>query len=388
MIKTTSIMLAGLLCLSVASDIAAQEQPPNTGLRLVDRIKRDDLLTANSTAVSPDGKFVYVAAWSTSTACVFRRNTDTGTLEHVQSITDPPTLFGVSALRVSPDGRLVAGACGSAKSVPLFTRDAEKGTLTPACLAQSDLQVGLQLDRQSDVAFSPDSKFLYSLDRSGKVQSFRITEAAVLEFIQEFSGPDGCLINAVGIAIPADGSAVFVVAADSSALTVAKRDRQTGKLSLDYILRDEQDGIQGFSRVYGVCVSPDDRFVYTCSSVDNAITCFRRGEQGRLAVFQEFVNDSGPLKDFVRGNEIAMTPDGRFVVSCAAHSGSLACFDRDPATGELTYRGTQHDEGSSAPMGDGATGIAFSPDGRFLYVAVAQANMVSVYERITQQREK
>src|SRR6478736_24763 len=50
-----------------------------------------------------------------------------------------------------------------------------------------------RLQQQSDGAFSPDSKFLYSLDRNGIIQVFRINEATALEFIQEFSGKDGCL---------------------------------------------------------------------------------------------------------------------------------------------------------------------------------------------------
>jgi len=245
-----------------------------------------------------------------------------------------------------------------------------------------------RLQQQSDGAFSPDSKFLYSLDRNGIIQVFRINEATALEFIQEFSGKDGCLSNAVGIAMPADGSEILVVAANASALTVAKRDRLTGKLELDYALRDDEGGIQGFGRVYGVCCSPDGRFVYTCSASDNAVTCLRHGADGRLAVFQEFVNDNGELKGFVRGSEIAITPDGRFVVACAAQSGSLACFDRDATTGELSRRGTLQDDGTSALLGDGATGIAFSPDSRFLYVAVSGANMVSIYERVAQQARK
>jgi 6-phosphogluconolactonase (cycloisomerase 2 family) len=368
-----------------ASRIVKRIRQENIGLRFVSSVQREELLTANSAAVSPDGKFLYVPAWSMSTACVFRRDSETGAIEHVQSIMDRPNLYGLSALRVSPDGRLVAGACGSANTVVLFTKDAEKGTLTTAHIARSDPQTGLVLQQQSDVAFSPDSKFLYSLDRRGAVLIFRVAAPPRLEFVQTFEGENQCLANAVGIAMQPDGSEVYVVAANASALTVAKRDAMTGKLELNYVLRDEQEGIRGFSRVYGVCCSPDGRFVYTCAGGvggDNAITAFERGKNGKLALIQEFINDKGDLKEFVRGSEIVVTPDGHSLIACAPESGTLACFDREPASGKLSYRGTIRNEGTTAPMGDGATGIGLSPDGKHLYVAVAHASAVSVFERL------
>jgi 6-phosphogluconolactonase (cycloisomerase 2 family) len=369
-----------------AAKLLKQIRLDNVGLRFVSSVKRADLNYANSATVSPDGRFVYVSAWATSTANVFRRDTTTGALEHVQAITDRPNLYGLSALRVSPDGRFVVGACGSAQSVPLFTRDAQKGTLTVADIARGDPVKGIMLQQQSDAAFSPDSKFIYSLDRSGAVVVFEVSEERKLKHLQTFAGEDQCLANAVGIAMLPEGTEIFVVAANASALTVAKRDATTGKLVLHQVLRDEQEGIHGFAGVYGVCCSPDGHFVYTCSGStggDNAVTAFRVNDDGKLSLLQEFINEQSDLKDFVRGGEIVVTPDGLSVYAGGVASNSLACFERDPKTGKLSYRATIRNEGTSATMGDGPTGLGVSPDSKFLYAAISQGASVSVFQRIS-----
>jgi WD40 repeat protein len=263
----------------------------STGLRLVTSIQRDDLLNGNSAAVSPDGKFLYIASFGAGAASVFRFEPATSTLEHVQSKDDAQNFVGVMALRLSPDGKLAAATCGSGRCLVLMSRDPARGTLTEADVLRSERAGPRPLSAQSDAAFSPDGKHLYSLDRSGAVIVFEITAGPKLKHVETFTGDGSCFTTAAGLAVNPDGSEILVAAPDSAALCVLKRDAKTGRLALQQVLRDEQDGIHGFARVYGVCYSPDCRFAYTYSDRDHAVTALRFDENRKLHVMQEFLND-------------------------------------------------------------------------------------------------
>jgi len=356
-------------------------QKIRAGLQYRSSIERADLNSAISAAVSPDGAFLYVAASTGQTASVYRFDSANKSLAHVQSISDPQDMLGVSALRLSPNGRLVVAACGFGMCVVLFERDADKGTLTTLQVVRSDPAQGLALQRQSDAMFSPDGRFVYSLDRRGAVLAFEVTPDPKLRYMQTYVGDGTSLLNASGIAIHPKGSPVFVVGADSSALNVLRRDEKTGKLESMQVLRDEQDGIRALERVYGVCTSPDGRFVYTCANRDHSVSAFRLQDDGKLSLLQEFINGQSELKGFVRGNEIVVTPDGLGLYASGSESQSLACFDVDRTSGKLTYRATLKNEGTTAQVGDGAAGLAVTPDGKFVFVTRAGANAVSVFER-------
>jgi 6-phosphogluconolactonase (cycloisomerase 2 family) len=363
-----------------AEKLLKQIRTGNTSLRYLSAVQRDDLVNANSASVSPDGKFLYIASFGCHTASVFRCDSPTGMLEHVQSLTSND-LLGVMGLRLGWNGKLAAATCGAGGRVVLFARDADKGTLRQLDVFHRDPANPLTLSAQSDAVFSPDDKFLYSLDRGGAVVVFEVTKEQRLKHVETFKGEENCFTTACGVAMHPQGTEMIVAAADAAALTVLKRDKATGKLSIHQVLRDEQDGIHGFARVYGVCYSRDLRFVYTCSDRDHAVTALKRDADGKLTVIQEFLNDQSDLKDFVRGNEILLTPDGLSLYASGSESHSIACFDVDTASGKLAYRGTVRNEGTTAPTGDGATALASSPDGSLIYVTVSSGNAVSVFQR-------
>ena len=133
-------------------------------------------------------------------------------------------------------------------------------------------------------------------------------------------------------------------------------------------------------------MSPEGKFVYTSSGRfhgDNSVGVFKFNKDGELSLVQEIVNDEGALRNFVGGNEIAVSPDGRNVYAVASRSGSLACFERDSKTGKLEYLETIVDEEGRVGA---AAGIGISPDGNFVYVAAESSNTVSIFRRDTKRR--
>jgi DNA-binding beta-propeller fold protein YncE len=97
--------------------------------------------------------------------------------------------------------------------------------------------------------------------------------------------------------------------------------------------------------------------------------------------------------------QVAVTPDGRQVAVVLGTRGrsdpgtnGITLFDRDAASGALTFASCISDDGGDGRAGsegicadgdalNGADAIAFSPDGRFAYVTAGIANAVSWFAR-------
>jgi len=78
--------------------------------------------------------------------------------------------------------------------------------------------------------------------------------------------------------------------------------------------------------------------------------------------------------------EVVVSPDKTGVFAVGLTSNTLVVYDRDPATGELTYNScfvdqeTSNPDCSKAPALDGARSVAVSPDGRSIYVVSSKRN--------------
>jgi 6-phosphogluconolactonase (cycloisomerase 2 family) len=362
--------------------VADEEKGPGDGrLRHIESVPRDDLATTVSAEISPDGRFLYATSWNVGTATVFARDRKTGRLEHRQTITDPENLAGTTALVVSPDGRLAIATAFRSRSAVLYTRNAETGELSPSDVARDGVNA-VRMQWPIDVAFAPDSKFVYVLDdNAGKVVAFRVDDGK-LEFVEADEGKDGCYRGGRGLAFHPDGKTLFV-ASRTAGLVVADRDATTAKTSVRQVIKDEEGDAHGLDGAMGVAVSPDGRSVYVSAGRfegDNAVSAFRIDPDGRVAFLQEFLNGAGELRDFVGGNSIAITPDGLNVYAVATRSGTVASFRRDPATGKLRYLETLDDGGEGAGE-NGAAGLGISPDGRYVYVATEDKKSLSIFQR-------
>lgn len=85
---------------------------------------------------------------------------------------------------------------------------------------------------------------------------------------------------------------------------------------------------------------------------------------------------------------VATSPDGKSVYVATFSDDSIVIFDRDPATGVLTYAGCIDDEDTGAdtctatsPGLDQPRGLAVSPDGRSVYVTAQIDDSVAIFNR-------
>ncbi|MDA0170252.1 beta-propeller fold lactonase family protein [Solirubrobacter taibaiensis] len=154
----------------------------------------------------------------------------------------------------------------------------------------------------------------------------------------------------------------------------------------------------------GVVLSPDGKHAYVVAgggavSGSNGVALFGRdGTNGALAAGACVTATGGDGRvgsdglcaraNALRGAAaLAFSPDGRFAYVAATGSNAISWFERDAATGALTQRGcVKHVFGigeacSGGYALDGASGVAVSPDGKHVYVAASRSNAVAVFTR-------
>ena len=358
-----------------------------TGLKFVSDARHDTLMGAVTLTLSPDGKFAYVPGFQANTINVFRRDTASGALALQQALTDREQLGAVVTVRLTSDGKQAIAAAIRSKSVALLSRNATTGELTVEAVRKHEPEGELDMELPYEAIFSPDDKFAYAFnDHKATVIVFQVEGGKKLNYVQTFEGVDGCFNGARGIVPHPDNKTLYVCSYRANTLSVLDRDPMTGKLGIRQILRDEEGDIHGLAGVIDACISRDGKHLYTAAGRweggDNAIGVYLVGMDGKLILLQEFINDKGDLVDFVGGGKgLAISPDGKFLYVSAVRSGSLACFQRDPATGKLTFLATLHNETTGTGLALGAHGVDVSPDGKFLYLALEYGRAVSVFER-------
>jgi DNA-binding beta-propeller fold protein YncE len=214
---------------------------------------------ASGLAVSPDGLHLYVASLFSDAVAVFDRNPSTGVLVQKAGLdgcisetgagpcADGKALDQPTAMDLSPDGRTLYVISTESDSIAVFDRDPSTGVLT-----QKPGTAGCASHTGSggDCALSPP------------------------------------LNLPVDVLVSGDGASVYVVALSDDALTIFARDRMTGALARKAgtggCLSDT--GTAGtcydataFAGTIAATESSDGRSVYILAADSDAVTAFERG---------------------------------------------------------------------------------------------------------------
>lgn len=265
--------------------------------------------------------------------------------------TDFSGLDGISGLtRVAGGGDgspvdLLAGASVLDNALVLFPRDPFNGTLAvPTVIADGDMLGGemvTTLTGARAVVASDDGRFVYV--------GGRVADAIT---IFELSG---------------DGSSGLVVDVAGT-----------------------QSGHPGLDQVTHLALSPDGAHLYAAGPNDDAVAVFARDEStGGLTWLeseQNGVDDSTDPGATVGGladvEFLAVSPDGDHLYALSAAGGNVVVFDRDPATGRLSWRRSYGEIDFGVGL-DGAAAAVLDSDGEYLYVAAGGASRVLVLDRDT-----
>jgi 6-phosphogluconolactonase (cycloisomerase 2 family) len=297
----------------------------------------DGLAYADAVAISPDGLQIYAAGRDDNAVAVFRRDLRRGELTFLQVLKEGDGgwqgLGRVRNLSVSPDGKNVYAAGYEDNSLVVFTRDLATGLLA----FQQVLQDGVK-------------------------------------------GVDG-LEGVVSLAVSPDGKQVYAAGSRDNAVAVFSRSLATGGLAFTQILRDGVGGITGIESISSVTLSPDGKQVYATSSTDMAVAIFSRSAAGRLAEIQVVKNGVAGVDGLDGASAAAVSPDGKQVYTTADQDNAVTVFARDAATGKLTFRQVLKNGDLGINGLWGASSLALSPDGSYVYATGTLSNAFTLFTR-------
>jgi DNA-binding beta-propeller fold protein YncE len=382
-------------------------------------------------AVSPDGRHVYVSSRDSDAIAVFARDRTTGGLAQlpgeagcVADSAAPLPGCGVAGgldrpggIAISADGRDLYVTGLDSDSLVSFRRDPASGAISSTgCLSgpgpgqDPDCAPAAGLGAPIGVALSPDGAHLYVASTATDAIAYFARDPASgapahLGCVSN-TPVTGCATTAPGlnganwVAVSPDGQNIYVSSPDASAVAAFARDPGSGALtSLGCISgndgRRQDPGCAGgheMEYMQHVAVSPDGAHVYASATDTHALIIFARdpgsGALTQVGCLSDFTDSAGECES-ASGLSlplgIAITPDGRNVYTGAFGYGSVASFERDPATGLLVqYRDCFSGEDVVCEVQPGLSRggyLAISPDNRHVYVNAPTSNAVSIFAR-------
>jgi 6-phosphogluconolactonase len=249
--------------------------------------------------------------------------------------------------------------------------DSDTGKLGPVTLAAKAKDPGF-------LALTPDGKFiLAALDSA--VGSFQIEPGGKLTALnQEPSGGDGTC----HVSIDPSGRAVFVAnygGGNIAAFQLAANGVIAKRFALIPFTGSGPDPErQKKPFAHSIYADAQDKFVYACDLGSDSIWIFKFDP-----LRSTLTPANSPAAKVPPGSgprHLAFSPDGRLVYVINEMGASVSIFARDLATGALTLRDTV--PALMPGIGTGrntAAEIALHPSGHFLYASVRGWDVISVF---------
>ena len=382
-IAVFTLALAPLVCVIA---LAAQARVLEfTGT--VERSEAAPLGGAHGVAVAPDGSQLFVVSFDDNGLVVWQRDLRSGSLSLAQAFLEGSE--GVSGLfrpvraAVAPDGGNVYVATFFGDAVAVFRRGPEGLSFAQALFGGSTGVFGLTQVR--GVVVSPDGRFVYAASYGNNaVRVLRRTlpegllEPMDVVFDRDEGGTVPGLVRPAGIAMSSDGAAVYVPASGGNSLVVFRRDAESGSLRHEATFSENTDGVTGLLDAEAVAVSADGVDVYVGSSSGLAQFRWQGGQLQFVASQGEEV--VGP-RELGGASDLVLTPQDNYAFLARAGDDTLVVLRRDRQSGALQVV-ERHQEGEAGVRGlAGASSLAVSPDGQWLYVAAQFGDAVGVFRR-------
>jgi len=343
--------------------------------------------------VSPDGRLIATTQPTAGAGCgevrARRRDGATGSIvttgfPGVRTICG--TTNGVDELTFSPSGNFLYAAAPTAGRLGAF-----KVALSPDTIgiggpsAEASLAVpGAR--RLAVTPFTPDGTVLaqraslyVTSELEDSVTAIDVSESSfavgpTLVLARVLQNSAGCVpsatrvcitnfVNPRGVATSPDGKNVYVAVHGSNRVAVFTRQNNSAAIDRVQELIDNGTGGTLLAGPQDVAVSPDGRFVYALADVEDGITIFSRALGTGFLTFVGTFAQGIDADGIGGGRGIEVSPDGigLYFVNSAAQ---VVALDRNTATGLLSFNRRK----GGGFSGLGSVGLAISPDSEHVYV--------------------
>lgn len=244
------------------------------------------------------------------------------------------------------------------------------------------LDLTLSVDAAHLYTVSPVDNTLAVFERSAITGQLELIDA-------EQNGVFGVsgLSGARAISISPDDEHVYVAGEFGNSIAVFSREAMMGAENfgqLEFIesLQNGVDGVAGLGAPVAVAVSDDGLHVYVIGAEEDSIAVFSRNRTaasanfGRLTFVTSYTNNSGGIAGLTGVRDVAVSADGARLYVLGETDGTIARFERDPASGELTFLDFRQDGFSDTVGLTGARSLLLDDAAAELWVAGAAAEAV------------
>ncbi|MEM7351787.1 MAG: beta-propeller fold lactonase family protein [Acidobacteriota bacterium] len=287
--------------------------------------------------------------------------------------------MSIPSLTLRPSFRCLAAAAGA-----LFFN-------LPATLPAANVQEltaeyrgsRVEVPGAESVAESADGRFLYVAAETGVHVFERDAVTGKLAQLETHWGhvfPTQGQIRPDWITLSADGRNVYVATCGSNSLVVFARDEATGRLAFVEAHRDNVNGVDGLDDASMVTVSPDGAHVYVAGAGEDEIAVFARdATTGAVTFIAVVIAAAGDGLGGVRA--LGLSSDGRFLYAGGAADQALAIFERDAASGLLTFLESEYEDVGGVDGLGNVWGIVLSADGLYVHAVSRAEDTLLVWQR-------
>ncbi len=263
-----------------------------------------------------------------------------------------------------------------------YNRNATDGTLSSAQTFADNQSNTVTLAGLQAVVASPDGKVLYAIDPTTDalvaMQNSLVVNKVVLNGYDAASqrglGADLGLEGASALAVTPDGKFLFVASALENAVAVYATGRSLNDPATTNSFKFEQllTNINGVTGPRALSVSPDGTRLYVGGASGVAVLNFVGGQLG-------FAN-SQSLGDVADLRSIANGLSGDYIVAADSSNNRLYLLTYTKNGQQIAVQQTLTNGSNGIAGLAGASGLAVSADGKFVYVAAAADNAVAAFQ--------
>ncbi|MEO0778460.1 MAG: beta-propeller fold lactonase family protein [Bacteroidota bacterium] len=341
----------------------------------------DGLSGADDLALSPDGRHIYAAGSGDGAIAIFERDELSGEMTFVDTVTANLS-GGIESVMVSPDGAYVYSVSFWDDQINVFERDAMTGELTKVQVLTDTEDGVVGLDGVNNLTTSSDGSFVYATGFwEGTLVVFsRDENTGMLSYVESFAdnenGVDG-LNRPAGVTISPDGQSLYLSGASDDAIAWFSRNPDQGTLTFEGVYRNTDPNISYLDAPSGLVVSPDGSKVYVATNRSNALVTFDRDETGALSYREAMVDAVDEVTGLEGANEVAISSDGLYIYVLGSGQSTISSFRLNVTTGSLAFERTRYDDRESVNGLLNGSGIALSPNDRYIYVTASGDNSLA-----------